>query len=70
MNLDFACRHRFSSGFELDVDFRLQKACVVLIGPSGSGKTSILSMIAGVIAPDHGAISIAEKKVFDSIRNV
>jgi iron(III) transport system ATP-binding protein len=35
----------------------------VILGPSGCGKTTILRLIAGFIAPDAGAISIAGKMV-------
>lgn len=31
---------------------------VSLVGPSGCGKTTILSMIAGLIKPSHGSISL------------
>ena len=35
----------------------------VILGPSGCGKTTILRLIAGFIAPDAGAISIAGEVV-------
>jgi len=35
----------------------------VILGPSGCGKTTILRLIAGFIAPDAGAISIAGEMV-------
>lgn len=35
----------------------------VILGPSGCGKTTILRLIAGFIAPDEGAISIAGEMV-------
>ncbi len=36
---------------------------IVILGPSGCGKTTILRLIAGFIAPDTGAISIAGELV-------
>ncbi len=37
----------------------------LLWGPSGIGKTSILNMIAGLLRPDHGHISINGEMLFD-----
>ncbi len=31
---------------------------IALVGPSGCGKTTILSMIAGLLAPTHGSVTI------------
>jgi len=36
---------------------------VTLLGPSGSGKTTVLMMIAGLIEPSAGAISIGDRVV-------
>ena len=40
--------------------------CTVLLGPSGCGKTTVLRSIAGLIRPDGGRITIAERSVFDA----
>ena len=32
--------------------------CVAVVGPSGSGKTTLLGLLAGILAPAEGAISI------------
>ena len=34
-----------------------------LIGPNGAGKTTLFNMIAGVLAPDHGSIAFADRRI-------
>jgi molybdate transport system ATP-binding protein len=66
MNVRFDCRHRYADGFRLQAAFAAEGQCTVLFGPSGSGKTSILSMIAGVLRPDSGRISVDGRIVLDT----
>ncbi|MFA7324403.1 MAG: ATP-binding cassette domain-containing protein, partial [Candidatus Nanopelagicales bacterium] len=51
------------SGIDLTVD---PGHAVALLGPSGSGKTTVLRLIAGLDAPDHGDIRINETSVLDT----
>jgi putative ABC transport system ATP-binding protein len=37
----------------------------VVVGPSGSGKTSLLHMVAGLLTPTAGAISVAGQRLGD-----
>ena len=37
---------------------------VALYGPSGSGKTTLLMMIAGLLAPDSGAVIVDGREIF------
>jgi len=54
--------------FVIDVKVHLNDASKVLAlkGESGSGKTSVLRMIAGLLTPDSGKITINNETWFDS----
>lgn len=57
-----------ASGFELDVRFACDAPRLVLFGPSGAGKTQTLRMIAGIVQPDSGRVSLAGHVLHDSSR--
>lgn len=49
-----------------NVDLTMEEGEVLsLLGPSGCGKTTILRMIAGLITPESGWISIGERVLYD-----
>jgi molybdate transport system ATP-binding protein len=50
--------------------FRSEGGATALYGPSGAGKTTIVNMIAGLVAPDRGRISLEDETLFDSATNV
>ncbi|WP_313809300.1 ATP-binding cassette domain-containing protein [Sphingobium sp.] len=63
--------------FEIDIDHRIGErhirlharagaGLIALFGPSGAGKTSILNMVAGIVTPDRGRITVAGETLFDS----
>lgn len=68
--LEFHCRLRYPSGFQLDAAFSTAGPVTALFGPSGSGKTSILSMIAGLRRPDGGMIRLGSRVLFDSAAGI
>lgn len=41
-----------------------------LFGPSGAGKTTLLRMVAGLMTPDAGQISVAGQLWFDSTKRI
>jgi molybdate transport system ATP-binding protein len=68
--LSFQCRHRYASGFELDLAFDMNHRFTALFGPSGSGKTSILSIIAGSLRPQHGSVCLADRLTIDTASSI
>ncbi|NMM64840.1 ATP-binding cassette domain-containing protein [Clostridium sp. P21] len=56
--------------FDLDVNFSINKEVLVIQGHSGSGKTTILDCISGLKAPETGEISIGNKTIFSSEKNI
>jgi molybdate transport system ATP-binding protein len=52
--------------FALNAQFESENGATVLFGPSGAGKTSIINMIAGLLKPDRGKISLDSETLFDS----
>jgi molybdate transport system ATP-binding protein len=55
---------------KLNVKFEATNGATALFGPSGAGKTSVINMIAGLVAPDRGAISLDDAVLFDSAKGV
>ncbi len=55
---------------KLDVKFEAAHGATALFGPSGAGKTSVVNMIAGLLMPDRGAISLDETTLFDSKKRI
>jgi putative ABC transport system ATP-binding protein len=54
-----------SGGFDLSVP-NLSLAAedrLAIVGPSGSGKTTLLNLIAGILVPDQGRITVAGTEV-------
>jgi len=63
--LDFRCRLRYPSGFQLDAAFSTDHQVTAICGPSGSGKTTILSIIAGLRRPDQGSVRLSMRLLED-----
>ncbi|HEY6466724.1 MAG TPA: ATP-binding cassette domain-containing protein [Candidatus Acidoferrales bacterium] len=56
--------------FELDVSLEAGSEPVGILGPSGAGKSMLLRCIAGIERPDRGRISLGDRTLFDSERDV
>ena len=64
--LCFDCRFRYDTGFALNFQFAAPTGVTAIVGPSGSGKTTVLNLIAGLLRPDVGKISLHDVVLFDS----
>lgn len=69
MTLHVDIRHRLGT-FELDARFETGTGLIALFGRSGSGKTSIINVIAGLIRPDQGFVTIDGVSLVDTARGV
>jgi molybdate transport system ATP-binding protein len=64
--LNFDCQFQYAAGFRLSFQFAAERGVTAIVGPSGSGKTTILNLVAGLLRPDTGKISLHDKVLFDS----
>jgi molybdate transport system ATP-binding protein len=56
--------------FSLTAAFKTERGVTALFGTSGAGKTSLVNMIAGLLAPDRGLISLDGETLFDSKKRI
>jgi molybdate transport system ATP-binding protein len=55
---------------KLRVKFAAAHGATALFGPSGAGKTSVVNMIAGLLTPDRGSISLDDTVLFDAAKGI
>lgn len=65
MTLSVSARHRLGA-FELDASFTSEGGVTALFGRSGSGKTSMIRIIAGLLRPADGRVSLDGQVLADS----
>jgi len=56
--------------FKLAVRFEAAGGVTALFGPSGAGKTTVVNMIAGLLAPDRGSITLNGEVLFDNAKGI
>jgi molybdate transport system ATP-binding protein len=56
--------------FKITGEFEAGKGITALFGPSGAGKTTVLKMIAGMIRPETGRISVEDRVLFDHAEGI
>ncbi|HWQ67011.1 MAG TPA: ABC transporter ATP-binding protein [Methanospirillum sp.] len=53
--------------YEMEIDFTVKPGEVlVLLGENGSGKSTILNLLAGLLTPDRGEITLNERLIWSS----
>lgn len=68
--IEIKVKKHFDS-FAIDAEFAAPDAGItVLAGASGAGKTTIINMIAGLVVPDEGIISVKGRVLFDSDKKI
>jgi molybdate transport system ATP-binding protein len=56
--------------FSIRACFETKNGVTAVFGPSGAGKTTLINMIAGLLAPDRGRITLADTVLFDSAQRI
>jgi molybdate transport system ATP-binding protein len=56
--------------FSIAARFRASAGVTALFGPSGAGKTTIVNMIAGLLTPDSGSITLDKTVMFNSAARI
>ncbi len=51
--------------FRLEVNFSMGRGYCVILGPTGAGKSLLLEIIAGIVKPDKGRVSMDGKDITD-----
>ena len=69
MKLEVQVSKRYQT-FELNAEFTVTARRCGVFGPSGSGKSTLMHLLAGLLSPDQGRITLAGETVFDSARKI
>jgi len=56
--------------FTLEVNVQCRYSATAVYGPSGAGKTTLLNLVAGLMRPDEGEITIAGEVLFSSEKGI
>lgn len=56
--------------FNLDIAFRIDEGLTVLFGPSGAGKTTTLRLVAGLLAPDNGHLTLNGATLYNPAQGI
>lgn len=62
--------HKAMGDTIVEARFSAPDGLTVLWGPSGAGKTSVLNMVAGLLRPDEGRVSVDGDLLFDGCQGI
>ena len=57
-------------GLHLQVDFSLTERRTVLFGPSGAGKSTVLRVLAGLLQPSEGLVTLRTQTLVDTAHGI
>ena len=63
--VEIRLRHNLGN-FQLNIDLKTDAKRVGILGASGAGKSMTLKMLAGILSPDQGYISMNDKVMFNT----
>lgn len=70
MSLRVELRHRYPSGFALEVAFEAGAGVTALFGRSGAGKSTVVEAVAGLLRPEAGRVVLDDEVLFDTAAGV
>jgi molybdate transport system ATP-binding protein len=69
MSLTIDVAHGFGA-FRLEAGFTAEGGVTALFGPSGSGKTSLVRIVAGLLKPNRGRVTVDGRVLVDTERRI
>lgn len=69
MDLSFRVEKQLGS-FSFQADFQVQGSKVGIFGPSGSGKSTLMLLLAGLLRPNSGRITLGDTVLYDSTAGI
>ncbi len=56
--------------FRLELSLEAPAGTLALVGPSGAGKSTVLRVVAGLLRPERGAVTLGDAVWLDTARGI